>query len=257
MMLNDLDTFRPPSNIPFPKRNHPTIKYRFEWANERHTLNEIQKFRAIQFSEQFNIQFPNDLDQDDYDFNCQHAILRNAWTNEIVAYTRVRFFHGFEVAQSYSQQEFKIDQIFLSSDRIVEMGRTCVHSKYRFSRALSILWSHIFDQFIIKVKADYLIGCVSIKMLGNEAKAYYTHHAIQALPPEQSCDIHAKNTFELAYSTDSFSQKEKKIPKLFDVYLKMNGRLSKQAFYDRDFNCLDYFVLMDVKKMRKTFRIES
>ena len=33
----------------------------------------------------------------------------------------------------------------------------------------------------------------------------------------------------------------------------MNAKLSEQAFYDREFNCLDYFVLLDVKQMAKHF----
>ena len=54
------------------------------------------------------------------------------------------------------------------------------------------------------------------------------------------------------YPEFSFPQDER-IPKLFDVYLKMNARLSQQAYHDREFNCLDYFVFLDVNEIAKSF----
>ena len=72
------------------------------------------------------------------------------------------------------------------------------------------------------------------------------------LAENQRCDIQSQQPFEPSCPSHIFSQDER-IPKLFDVYLKMNAKLSEQAFYDREFNCLDYFVLLDVKQMAKHF----
>lgn len=252
MILKEIDILYTPFNTPVQKKNTQTIKYRFEWVDSSQNLEEIQKFRAIQFSTQFDIQFPQHLDQDTYDLSCKHAVLRDEWSNEIIAYTRVKFLYGYDIQQSYSQQEFHLDQVFLASDRIVEMGRTCVHSQYRSTHALSILWANVFNQFITKVNADYLIGCVSVKMQGNEYGAYNAHHYIQQLSLTQSCSVQSKDNFEMTIQVGD-EHTARKLPKLFDVYLKMNAQLSKQAYYDADFNCLDYFVLMDVKQMRKKF----
>lgn len=254
MMLNELTTFQQPKNILLQKQNTKAKKYYFELVRGSNTevLEEIYQFRAIQFSTQFGISFTDGRDYDDYDLTCQHAILRDEWSNEIMAYTRVKFLYGYELHKSYSQQEFYLDHIFQDSDRIVEIGRTCVHLNYRSSRALSVLWAHVFNHYILNVQANYLIGCVSIKMFGNEENAYYTHQCIQQLEVNQSCNIQSKQTVEIACSLQDLSKKMK-IPKLFDVYLKMNGQLSKQAYFDRNFNCLDYFVLMPVNKMRQNF----
>lgn len=255
MILNNLNTYHHTSNLPFTpsqKKNAKIAKYYFEWAEGLDYLKEIQQFRATQFSTQFDMQFSNDLDQDAYDLTCKHAVLRDSWSNEIIAYTRVQFFHGHEIKHSYSQHEFCIEQTFLETDRIVELGRTCVHPRYRSGKTLSILWVHIFRQFVLEMKANYLMGCVSVKLLGNEAKAYYTHQYIQQLNELQSCNIQSKVSFEPQHPQHSFVQDEK-IPKLFDIYLKMNGRLSKQAYYDHKFNCLDYLVLMEVNKMENFF----
>ena len=253
-MLNELKTYQQSLNIPLQKQNVKAKKYYFELVKDTNTeiLEEIYLFRAIQFSRQFGISFANGRDHDAYDLTCQHAILRDEWSNEIVAYTRVKFLYGDELHKSYSQQEFYLEHIFQDSDRIVEIGRTCVHLDYRSSRAVSILWAHIFNYYILNVRANYLIGCVSIKKFGNEENIYDTHQFIQQLPVNQSCNIQSKNIVEIACSLQNVSKKIK-MPKLFDVYLKMNGKLSKQAYFDRDFNCLDYFVLMPVGEMRQNF----
>jgi hypothetical protein len=39
-------------------------------------LQEVQRFRAVQFSQQFGVSFEDGLDQDIYDFGCEHAVLR-------------------------------------------------------------------------------------------------------------------------------------------------------------------------------------
>jgi len=214
-------------------------------------LKEVQKFRADQFADQFGIVFENGLDQDLYDLDCEHAVLRDKWSNEIVAYTRLKLFQGHELKQSYSSKEFDISQLSHLSN-IVEIGRTCVHPRYRNGRALSMLWLHLIPTILWKMKAKHLIGCVSIRLEDNKARAYYTHQYIKQLDSHQYIDIKAKKNFEPSYPEYSFPQDER-IPKLFDVYLKMKARLSKQTFHDESFNCLDYFDFLDVNEIAKNF----
>lgn len=173
-------------------------------------------------------------------------------TNEIVAYTRLKLLQGQELAQSYSQHEFQIFPELSHLNNIVEVGRTCVHPRYRAGKALSVLWMNLMPKILWQMRAKYLIGCVSIRLQGNEARAYYTHQYIKHLGVEQTCDISAQEKYEPQHPKYSFVQDEK-IPKLFDVYLKMNAKLSKDAFYDKEFNCLDYFVFLEVKTMAKNF----
>ena len=54
----------------------------------------------------------------------------------------------------------------------------------------------------------------------------------------------------------SLKQNER-LPKLFDVYLKMQAQLSQQAFYDEAFNCLDYFVYLEVSQLAENFILQK
>ncbi|WP_445115091.1 GNAT family N-acetyltransferase [Acinetobacter sp. WZC-1] len=250
-MFAKLNQYRQNLSFPLARPKKSQSQYRFEWVEDLKQLKEIQKFRAIQFSDQFGIRFENGLDQDLYDLDCEHAVLRDKWSNEIVAYTRLKLFQGHELAQSYSAQEFDVSQ-FAHLSNIVEIGRTCVHPRYRSGKALSILWLNLIPVVLWKMKAKHLIGCVSIRLEDNKARAYYTHQYLKHLDPQKLINIAAKPAYEPMHPEFSFPQDER-IPKLFQVYLSMNARLSPQAFHDETFNCLDYFVFMDVNGIAKNF----
>ncbi|EPF71104.1 GNAT family N-acetyltransferase [Acinetobacter rudis] len=248
-MLAKLNHYRQNLIAPLHRSKKSQSQYRFEWVSDLKQLKEVQKFRAEQFSQQFGIQFENGLDQDLYDLDCEHAVLRDKLSNEIVAYTRLKLFQGHELAQSYSAQEFDVSA-FKQLSNVVEIGRTCVHPRYRNGRALSTLWLNLAPTVLWKMKAKHLIGCVSIRLEDNLARAYYTHQYIRQLAPQQLIQVAAKPSFEPHYPKFSFPQDER-IPKLFQVYLSMNARLSTQAYHDVDFNCLDYFVLVDMNEAMK------
>lgn len=250
-MFAKLNQYRQNLSIPLIKPKKAQSQYRFEWVEDLKQLKEVQKFRATQFSDQFGINFDHGLDQDLYDLDCEHAVLRDKWSNEIVAYTRLKLFQGHELAQSYSAQEFDVSG-FSQLSNIVEIGRTCVHPRYRSGKALSILWLHLVPTVLWKMKAKHLIGCVSIRLEDNKARAYYTHQFIKQLEDKKTININAISPYEPTHPKFSFPQDER-IPKLFDVYLKMNAKLSKQAYYDQAFNCLDYFVFLDVNEIAKNF----
>lgn len=110
-MLDKLNQYRQNFALPFYKKNHKATSYSFEWVEDLAGLQQVQQFRAVQFGAQFNLHFANGLDQDLYDFNCEHAVLRDKVTQEIVAYTRIKRLQGYElVTKSYSQHEFDYSQ---------------------------------------------------------------------------------------------------------------------------------------------------
>ena len=250
-MLEILNQYR--QNLTLPLRQKPAQnQYRFEWVDTLKELQDVQRFRAKQFSHQFGLTFEDDLDQDLYDFGCEHAVLRDKWSGEIVAYTRLKLFQGHEIGQSYSAQEFEIVPHLSHLPSIVEIGRTCVHPHFRSGKALSMLWLNMAPKILWSMRAKYLMGCVSIHLEDNLARTYYTHRQIQQLEDHQTIDIRSKRAFEPERPDYSFPQDER-MPKLFQTYLGMQSKLSKEAFFDEEFKCLDYFVFLEVNKIATSF----
>lgn len=237
--------------LPFVSKHNPT-SLRFEWVDNLKQLRQIQQFRAIQFGDQFGIQFEQDLDQDLYDFDCEHALVRDKWSGEIVAYTRLKAFQGYQIHQSYSAQEFDVVPHLAHLSNIVEIGRTCVHPQFRSGTALSVLWLNITPRVLWSMRAKHVIGCVSVRLEDNLARAYYTHQYLQQLDSSQIINIDSLQNYTPSVPSHSFAHDEK-IPKLFSAYLKMDAKLSRQAYYDQAFNCLDYFVYLPVNDIAKRF----
>ena len=250
-MLEKLNQYR--QTLTLPLRPKPSQQqFRFEWVDNLKELQEVQRFRAAQFSHQFGMTFEDGLDQDLYDFGCEHAVLREKWTGEIVAYTRLKLFQGHEIGQSYSAQEFEVIPHFAHLDNILEIGRTCVHPKFRSGKALSMLWLNLAPKVLWSMRAKYLMGCVSIQLEDNLARSYYTHRQIQELSDHQTINIRSKRPFEPVRPEYSFPQDER-MPKLFRSYLEMDSKLSKQAFYDEEFKCLDYFFFLELNKIATSY----
>ena len=231
-MLEKLNHYRQTLTSPL-RQKQSQNQYRFEWVDTLKELQDVQRFRAKQFSHQFGLTFEDDLDQDLYDFGCEHAVLKDKWSGEIVAYTRLKLFQGHEIGQSYSAQEFKIVPHLSHLPSIVEIGRTCVHPQFRSGKALSMLWLNMAPKILWSMRAKYLMGCVSIHLEDNLARTYYTHRQIQQLADHQTIDIRSKRAFEPERPDYSFPQDER-MPKLFQTYLGMQSKLSKEAFLMRN-----------------------
>lgn len=244
-------------NLPLnPTKALPT-QFKFEWVDDIKQLQQVQRFRARQFSNQFGISFEQGLDQDLYDFSCEHAVLRERWSGEIVAYTRLKLLQGYELAtQSYSEQEFAIAEKFSHLSNIVEIGRTCVHPDFRSGRALSMLWLNLVPKILWGMRAQYLMGCVSVRLEDNLARAYYTHQHLQQLKTQHTIEVASKRIYTPEAPAFSYPQDDK-LPKLFNAYLAMQAKLSQQAYYDKDFNCLDYFVFLEMNQMAKNFILKK
>ena len=51
-------------------------------------------------------------------------------------------------------------------ERMVELGRSCVHAEHRHGGAILALWGALFE-FMARNQLDTMIGCASIPMLHN------------------------------------------------------------------------------------------
>ena len=104
-------------------------------------------------------------DFDKHDKISDHLIVidNTKSTNNVVG--TYRLFRGANVRHNhsfYSEKEFDISNIkkIFSYDSILELGRSCVHKRYRSGLILKLLWIGVSKYIdIYNIKA--LIGCAS------------------------------------------------------------------------------------------------
>jgi putative hemolysin len=84
------------------------------------------------------------LDIDDYDPYCDHPVVRDDYTCEIVGTYRMLSPEGARHAGGlYSETEFVIHSLRDLRESLVETGRSCVHPDRRTGAVVNLMWAGI------------------------------------------------------------------------------------------------------------------
>ena len=110
-------------------------------------------------------------DIDLFDDFCEHLLVRTVETDavrsQVVGTYRVLTpAQARRVGSTYSDTEFDLTRLRSLRDRMVELGRSCVHKDYRHGGVIMALWGAL-GAFMVRNQLDTMIGCASIPMLHN------------------------------------------------------------------------------------------
>jgi putative hemolysin len=224
-----------------PTPNHLSV----EMVQDATTLQAAQALRYSVFSEECGAKLENagtGLDQDIFDLHCEHLIVRDLRSGEVVATTRLLDSQGAtEAGGFYSEGEFQLVGLPQLRGRILEIGRTCVHAHYRNGATISVLWAGL-AQLMNERHYDYLMGCASVSMAdgGVQAQAvmqrlrgrYLCREWLNAIPrlPLPQMDLPANVTAQL--------------PPLLKAYMRLGAKICGEPCWDPQFNVADVFILL-------------
>ena len=152
----------------------PSIPIQFEnkyfevkTATEVEELSQVLKLRFEVFHKEFSgkkIKFQYiEYDIDVHDFFCDHLIVKDKKSNQIVACYRLlpsaleKTFNHY-----YSEIEFDLTSFLKLPGNKLELGRACVDKNYRTGAVITLLWKGICE-YAKKSNTRYLFGCTSIK----------------------------------------------------------------------------------------------
>lgn len=208
-----------------------------------------QKLRYQVFADELgaklNARTPG-IDCDIFDEHCQHLIVRNDDTGEIVGTYRILTPEAAKrIGSYYSETEFDLTRLQHLRANMVEIGRSCVHADFRTGATIALLWSGL-AKFMVQNGYGYLIGCASISMQdgGHTAASIY-----QSLNDELS-PIEYRVFPRLALPLDALRQDLKpEIPPLIKGYLRAGAYVCGAPAWDPDFNTADLPILMPMTRL--------
>ena len=244
-----------------PPKKVPALKC--EVVSDAKTIAEVQRFRARVFGSAYGIYFDQGTDIDRFDEYSIHIVVRDTKTNEIAACTRVVTPKAKEKLGSYySELEFNLGEYLKGKDQVYEIGRTCVDESYRGGKALSVLWMGMVPLIVKELDAKYLIGTVSVNLGVKSEKIIATEGYIHDKAKSKKIvslkafnlkeyllmENEEANFFESKDNEISLKYRKKDVPSLIKKYRSLGAVFSKEAFFDKDFNCADYFVGVKVNK---------
>ncbi|MDR2874434.1 MAG: GNAT family N-acetyltransferase [Methylobacillus sp.] len=222
-------------------------------ARDPAEILEAQALRYKVFVEEMGAQLSDaeQLDRDGYDPFCDHLLVRDRETDRIVgAYRILSPDMAREAGGYYSAQEFDLSRLEPLFDRMVEVGRACVHPDYRNGSTISLLWTGL-ARYMLQNRYEYLIGCASIGMAdgGHLAASIYKKVKAEYLsPPEYRVFPRAPLPLDKLRS-----DLDAPLPALLKGYLRVGAYICGEPTWDPVFNTADLLVMQPVSRMSRRY----
>lgn len=230
-----------------------------EWAAHQDEVREAQKLRFNVFAIEMGARLKETLpghDIDLFDEYCEHLIIRDEMTRQVIGTYRVLTpVQAKRIGSTYSDLEFDLTRLRPYRERMVELGRSCVHPQYRHGGVIMALWGALAE-FMVRNKLDVMIGCASIPMLhqgvvSGEVAASIWHQLKQT----HLAEIENQVTPRLALPVDQWSiTTEFEPPALIKGYLRLGAKVLGAPAWDPDFNTADLPMLMKINDMPARYR---
>jgi putative hemolysin len=229
-------------------------RYVAEVANDPATVRATQALRYRVFAEEMGARLHSrieGLDYDEIDDYCDHLLVRDTHTGNVVACTRLLTdVQAGRLGRFYSQGEFELEQVLALPGRFLEIGRTCVDPAHRGSVVLGTLWNGLAD-YVHGGRFDYLMGCASISPgpSGFAVDAVYRQIEPHRFGP---AELRVKPRIPVPAGKRCV-QDESGIPPLLQAYLRLGCWVCGEPFWDEDFNVMDVFILLDLTRMQARY----
>ena len=223
-------------------------------ARHESEVLEAQRLRFKIFAEEMGANLPSareGIDRDIFDNYCEHLLVRESVENKVVGTYRILSPDQAEkIGGYYAQTEFDLTRLLHLSDRMVEVGRSCVHRDYCDGATITHLWSGL-AQYMQQHGHEYMIGCASISMAdgGHVAASIYRKlHRIYAAPAEYTvfprCPLPLKALNQYL---------ETPIPPLLKGYLRLGAYICGEPAWDPEFNTADLLILLPMSRINNRY----
>lgn len=214
-------------------------------ARNQDEVREAQRLRYKVFGEEMGARLPDaasGLDRDLFDPFCQHLLVRDTQTLEVVGTYRLLTPQGArEAGCFYSQTEFDLTRLTHLFDRTVEVGRAAVHPAYRNGAVITLLWAGL-ARFIEQHGYDYLIGCASVSMAdgGHAAASIFRRIGMEHMSPVE-WRVFPRHRLPLEALDNTLNVP---LPPLLKGYVRLGCYVCGEPAWDPDFNTADLMLIL-------------
>jgi putative hemolysin len=235
------------------KKSQPQHHLYLSLARNADEIAEAQRLRYKVFAEEMGAELSgNDgLDIDGFDAFCDHLLVRESGTHQVIGTYRILSPHKADEAGGYySAGEFDLSRISHLFDRTVELGRACVHKDYRNGGTITMLWAGLAS-YMQKYHYEYMIGCASVPMGDGGHAAASLYHRLKddyLAPAEYRVFPHNPLPIE-ALNKDL----QVACPPLIKGYLRLGAQICGEPAWDSYFNTADMLVMLSLSKINSRY----
>ena len=240
-------------------------KISVSWARHQDEVRAAQRLRYQVFALEMGATLPNTLpghDIDLFDDYCEHLLVRDAHGGEVIGTYRVLTpTQAKRAGGTYSDTEFDLTRLRSLRERMVELGRSCVHVDHRTGGVILALWGALAE-FMARNQLHTMIGCASIPMQAGGIYAGVTGTSGQAaasiwrqVKQTHLAPIDYHVTPRLALPVDRLDDSlDVEPPALIRGYLRLGAKVLGPPAWDPDFNSADLPMMMRVADLPPRYR---
>ena len=229
------------------------------WAKHLDEVRDAQRLRYQVFANEMGARLPVTMaghDIDLFDDYCEHLLVRDGQSGEVIGTYRVLTpAQSKRVGGTYTDTEFDLTRLRFMRERMVELGRSCVHADHRHGGVILAPWGALFE-FMSRNQLDTMIGCASIPMLhngvvsGDAAASMWKQLAKTNLA---SIEFHVRPRLPLPID-ELDADLPVEPPALIKGYLRLGAKILGAPAWDPDFNTADLPMMMQVKDLPLRYR---
>jgi putative hemolysin len=183
------------------------------------------------------------LDVDEFDDHCDHLIVVEDGTGDVVG--TYRMLPPGRVGRRYSETEFEVRSQRVLEPDLVETGRSCVHPAHRDGAVINLIWAGL-ARYMRLTGHRWLAGCASVGLEdgGPTAAGVWDLAQRRYLAPP-AFQVTARRPWEpVPYPAGRVA-----VPPLLRGYLRLGAWICGAPAYDPDFGCADFYILLGLDRM--------
>ena len=188
-------------------------------------------------------------DEDIYDQYADHLLAIDTKTGSVIGTYRLLRQEKLPANLSfYTESEFDISVLKTKGRRLLELGRSCVDTRYRTRNIMDLMWRGLFA-YCLHYRVNTLFGCASFEGTEPEklaAELSWLHHKKQA-EPEWCPKARAERYFSMnrrPANHPELKDARTRIPPLIKGYLRLGGRVGEGCVVDEQFNTIDICIVL-------------
>lgn len=232
------------------------------WARDEEDVRQAQQLRHLVFAGEMGARLtvphgsPAGHDIDLFDPFCEHLLVRAAGCDGepgpvIGTYRVLTPANARRVGSLYSDLEFDLTRLRPLREKMVELGRSCVHPDWRSGGVILALWAALAE-FMHCNRLDTMVGCASVSMRdgGHVAASLW-----EQLRRSHLADIHWQVTPRLALPVEELQRDlTVEAPALIKGYLRCGAKVLGAPAWDPDFNTADLPMLLRIEDLPARYR---
>jgi putative hemolysin len=229
-------------------------RYSLLVAQDGSEVRAAQRLRHRVFAEEMGARLHGaeaGLDVDEFDEYCDHLVVRDDTSGEIVGtYRMLPPERAAAAGGLYADTEFDLSALAGLRGALVETGRSCVHPDHRTGAVVGLVWAGI-ARYMLLSGHSWLAGCASVALDDGGATAAGVWDVVRRkhfAPDRYHVTPHDPWDVTTAVRPD-----RPVVPPLLRGYLRLGAWVCGRPALDADFGVADFFVLLSLANVDQRY----